>query len=110
MLRKTSAPVKVFHSKFHKFLDKLSSILKRIKNGAGLAVPQIGILKRVSIINCENRFIELINPEIIHMTGEHYARKKMLKRFHTLLHLNQAVLLLILFYYGNILLYRIHLP
>ena len=70
LLRKISAPVTVFHYKFHKLMDKLSGILKRTKNGAGLAAPQIGILKRVSIINCGNGLIELINPEIIYMAGE----------------------------------------
>ena len=70
ILRKTSMPVTDFHSKFHKLLDKLSSILKGIENGAGLAAPQIGVLKRVSVINCGNGLIELINPEILYMAGE----------------------------------------
>jgi len=36
----------------------------------GLAAPQTGISKRVAVINCDNQLIELINPEILHMTGE----------------------------------------
>lgn len=70
VLRKVSTPVTVFHSKFHKFLDKLGNTLKKSRNGAGLAAPQIGILKRVSVINCGNDLIELINPEILSMDGE----------------------------------------
>jgi peptide deformylase len=69
VLRKTSAPVTVFHSKFHKFLDKLGGILKKTRNGAGLAAPQIGRLKRVSVINLGNGLIELINPEILSTAG-----------------------------------------
>jgi len=70
VLRKTSAPVIIFHSIFHIFLDKLVNILKRTRNGAGLAAPQIGTLKRVSVINLGNGLIELINPEILYMEGE----------------------------------------
>ena len=43
--------------------------MNNTKNGAGLAAPQIGTLKRVSVINLGNGLIELINPEILYMDG-----------------------------------------
>ena len=39
-------------------------------NGVGLAAPQVGILKRVIVIDIGDGIIELINPEIIKVSGE----------------------------------------
>ena len=39
-------------------------------DGVGLAAPQVGILKRIAIIDTGVDFIELINPEILSMSGE----------------------------------------
>ena len=68
------------HKKCHyitKFDDKLSSLLDDLKetladaSGAGLAAPQIGILRRaVIVINEDGEMLELINPEIIEQKGE----------------------------------------
>jgi len=38
--------------------------------GAGLAAPQIGISKRVVVVAAGDRFIELVNPEIVDARGE----------------------------------------
>ena len=40
------------------------------KNGAGLAAVQVGILKRVVIVEANNMFIELVNPVIVKERGE----------------------------------------
>lgn len=60
-----------------KFDDKLASLLDDLKetladaNGLGLAAPQIGILRRVTIaVNEKNEMVELVNPEIIESDGE----------------------------------------
>lgn len=53
-----------------KFDDKLSQLLDDMfetmyqNEGAGLAAPQIGILRRIAVIDANDRKIELINPEI----------------------------------------------
>jgi len=39
-------------------------------NGVGLAAPQVGILRRVAVIDCGEGPVILINPEIIHTEGE----------------------------------------
>ena len=39
-------------------------------NGAGLAAPQIGVLRRVVVINTEGEDWELINPEIVEVSEE----------------------------------------
>jgi len=39
-------------------------------NGSGLAAPQIGILRRVVVMDCGDGLIELVNPEIVEMSGE----------------------------------------
>ena len=38
-------------------------------NGAGLAAPQVGVLRRIAIVENDGQFIELINPEIIAREG-----------------------------------------
>ncbi len=38
--------------------------------GVGLAAPQVGILRRVVVIDVGDGLVELVNPEIIHTEGE----------------------------------------
>ena len=58
-----------------KLLDKIVELLDDMAetmyaaNGAGLAAPQVGILKRVVVIDVGDGLIELINPEIIATEG-----------------------------------------
>ena len=68
------------HKKCHpitQFDEKLSSLLDDLKetlvdaNGAGLAAPQIGILRRaVIVVTADDEMLELVNPEIIFSEGE----------------------------------------
>lgn len=67
---------KVCHS-VTKFDDKLGRLLDDMKetlrdaNGAGLAAPQIGILRRVVVVvDNQEQMLELVNPEIIEVEGE----------------------------------------
>ena len=39
-------------------------------NGVGLAAPQVGILKRIAVIDAGDGLVELINPEIVKTAGE----------------------------------------
>ena len=50
-------------------LDDMIDTMKEA-NGVGLAAPQVGILRRVVVIDVGDGIIELINPEIIHSEGE----------------------------------------
>jgi peptide deformylase len=68
-LRKPSREVTNFDKRLHILLDDLAETLKRV-NGAGLAAPQVGVLRRVCIICIEEKLTELINPRIISANGE----------------------------------------
>ncbi len=52
-----------------KLLDNLRDTLADSANGIGLAAPQIGIAKRVIVVNLEEDWYELINPEISRQEG-----------------------------------------
>jgi len=71
ILRKKSKEVKKIDDKILTLLDDMAETMYH-NDGVGLAAPQIGILKRVVVIdvNDEKGLIELINPEIIHAEGE----------------------------------------
>lgn len=69
-LNKKSRPVEKFDEKLHILLDDMKETLEDA-NGAGLAAPQIGILRRVVVVVDENdEMVELVNPVIIHAEGE----------------------------------------
>jgi len=70
ILRKTAKPVTEINAKLFKLLDDMKDTLYAKEGRAGLAAPQIGILKRVIVMDCGDGLIELINPEIIRMRGE----------------------------------------
>jgi peptide deformylase len=57
-------------SRIWKLLDDTVDTLYEVEGRAGLAAPQIGILRRVIVMDCGDGLIELINPEIIEAHGE----------------------------------------
>lgn len=67
-LRKISKPVEVFDEKLAELLVDMNDTMIRAK-GAGLSAVQVGILKRVCIINTGERLVELINPVITKQSG-----------------------------------------
>ncbi|MBQ5816369.1 MAG: peptide deformylase [Oscillospiraceae bacterium] len=70
-LRKKCKPVENFDSKLWQLLDDMAETMYKT-NGVGLAAIQVGVLRRVVVIdvNDQNGLIELINPEIIKTSGE----------------------------------------
>ena len=70
-LNKVCRPVTEFNSRLHELLDDMVETLADA-NGAGLAAPQVGVLRRVCIVMDEDsgEYIELINPEIVAQSGE----------------------------------------
>ncbi len=70
-LRKTSKPMQKFDLRLWLLLRDMADTMEKAE-GVGLAAPQVGILRRVVVINVgdENGLIELINPEIIAQEGE----------------------------------------
>ncbi len=69
ILRKVSKKVAVIDKKIHTLLDDMAETMYKA-DGVGLAAPQVGILKRIVVIDVGDGLIELINPEIIESYGE----------------------------------------
>ncbi len=69
VLREKAKRVPEITKNILKLLDNLKDTLFDA-NGAGLAAPQIGISKRAVVVNVDDEYIELINPEIIAASGE----------------------------------------
>ena len=72
VLYKVSKPVKSFDEKLHQLLDDMADTMYAA-DGVGLAAPQVGVLRRVVVIDCSesrDELIEAVNPEIIETSGE----------------------------------------
>ena len=68
-LRKKSRPVEKINKRITVLLDDMRDTLRDI-GGIGLAAPQVGVLRRVAIIEIDDELIEMINPEVIFADGE----------------------------------------
>ena len=70
VLRKKCRPVEEITPKIIRLLDDMTQTM-RDAQGVGLAAPQVGILRRIVVIEVEEgNVIELINPKIIAYAGE----------------------------------------
>lgn len=69
VLRKKCRAVTMIDKKTHDLLDDMAQTMYAA-NGVGLAAPQVGLLKRIVVIDVGEGIIELINPEIIAFSGE----------------------------------------
>ena len=70
ILRSVASPVKVFNKKLLRNIDSMAITLSSCEDGAALAAPQVNISKRIIIIDYEDEYIEMINPEILSQQGE----------------------------------------
>lgn len=74
ILRKKSKVVKDFDEKLWELLDDMRETM--VKNdGCGLAAVQVGILKRVVVLDVNHMKIELINPQIVDFDGEQIEKE-----------------------------------
>lgn len=69
ILKKKSREVTAFDDKLWVLLDDMYETMKEA-NGCGLAAPQVGILRRVAVIDVGEGPIELINPVVTSMKGK----------------------------------------
>jgi len=86
ILRKVAKPVELFDDKLHTLLNDMLDTLRK-HNGMGIAAPQVGVLKRIAMVEIEKEtdtkkkkkqqqleteygFYELINPVIVETEGE----------------------------------------
>ncbi len=79
LLRKKSREVEVVDDKIRQLLDDMYDTLKASNDGIGLAAPQVGVLKRVVIIDLgvegDGKVYKLINPVITKRKGEQICRE-----------------------------------
>lgn len=69
ILRKQSKAVDRINDKIIALLKDMAETMYSTENGAGLAAPQVGILKRLVVIDMGEGLINLINPEIVEARG-----------------------------------------
>ena len=68
-LKKKCRPVVDFNERLWSLLDDMHDTLKAA-NGAGLAAPQVGVLRCIALVMLEDEsYLEIINPEIISREG-----------------------------------------
>ena len=63
ILRKICKPVTEFNAKLWDLLDDMKQTMRQ-NNGAGLAAPQVGILRNVCVVEVNGIYLEFVNPEI----------------------------------------------
>ena len=68
-LHKVCKPVENFDRKLHKLLDDMTETMLDA-NGVGLAAPQVGILRRVVVVDTGEGILELVNPTLVETDGE----------------------------------------
>ncbi|HAB00587.1 MAG TPA: peptide deformylase [Ruminococcaceae bacterium] len=69
VLRKVCRPVEKFDQKLNDLIQDLADTMYQA-NGVGLAAPQVGILKRVAVVDVGDGLFEFINPRIVESSGE----------------------------------------
>ena len=68
-LHKVCREVVAFDQKLHKLLDDMKETLED-SGGVGLAAPQVGILRRVVLVDNGEEILELVNPTLVETDGE----------------------------------------
>lgn len=74
VLNKKSRTVEKFDDKLAQLIDDMKDTMYH-GNGVGLAAVQVGILKRVVVIDIGEGLIELVNPEIVFEEGEQISQE-----------------------------------
>jgi len=68
ILRKKSRPVEKFDERLAQLVDDLIQTMN-VADGCGLAAVQVGVLRRVAVVDTGDGLVELINPEILQTSG-----------------------------------------
>ena len=74
VLRKKSKEVKVFDEALSELIEDMFETMYEA-NGVGLAAPQVGILKRIFVVDIGEGPVECINPVIISTDGEQFGEE-----------------------------------
>lgn len=68
VLRKKAREVTAFDARLHTLLDDMKETLVEA-DGAGLAAPQVGVLRRAVVVLVDGEWVELVNPAVIKTEG-----------------------------------------
>lgn len=68
-LNKVCRPVTVFDDRIATLIDDMKETVIHA-NGVGLAAPQVGVLRRVVVVDLGDEIVELVNPRILEQEGE----------------------------------------
>lgn len=68
VLRKVCRTQMTFDEKLHTLLDDMAETMYKAE-GVGLAAPQVGILRRICVVDVGDGLIELVNPVITQKSG-----------------------------------------
>ena len=74
VLKKIAQPVEVFDEELEKFVKDLFAAML-VHDGVGLAAPQVGVLKKIAVIEYEGNSYVLINPKVIDQKGTQLAEE-----------------------------------
>ncbi|MEF9958351.1 MAG: peptide deformylase [Niameybacter sp.] len=74
LLRKVSKEVAKFDQSLWALLDDMTETMYHAE-GVGLAAPQIGLLKRIFVVDIGEGVIEFMNPEVIQVEGEQFGEE-----------------------------------
>ncbi len=71
VLRKKSREVTEVNDRIRELIDDLTETMRSVA-GVGLAAPQVGVLRRVVVVEVEDQLYELVNPVIVETSGEQF--------------------------------------
>ncbi len=74
VLRKSAKPQQKFDLRLWLLLKDMADTMYKAE-GVGLAAPQVGILRRVVVIDVGEGLVELVNPEVVSVDGEQVGRE-----------------------------------
>ncbi|WP_130862067.1 peptide deformylase [Bacilliculturomica massiliensis] len=69
ILRKKCKEVTEVDDRVRQLLDDMMDTLHETENGAALAANQVGILRRLVVIDYEDQYLKLVNPRIVESSG-----------------------------------------
>ena len=69
VLRQNCFPVETFDEKLWSLLDDMKETVKK-EEGAGLAAPQVGVLRRGVVVDVDDGYYEFVNPVMLQQKGE----------------------------------------
>lgn len=74
VLRKRAREVAEINDRIREITEDMVQTM-RAESGLGLAAPQVGILRRIIVVEVDGQLYQLINPEIVETQGEQFEEE-----------------------------------